>query len=163
MKDLLDYINEAVNSQTGISAFNWGNGSKLPHTVIDILAQRLPGFGYTSTTTHVQNNEYKLSHDGYCLTVGVRPRATGEGTRMPSCKIFIRQCDCGRLSIVEKYMNIDGDGKATYKVLSVKDDKFIWTPCDYKELPVCGNIENSSEFAELLIKKIMNRSKRYTK
>jgi hypothetical protein len=107
--------------------------------------------------------EYKLSHGGYCLTVGVRPRAMGEGTRVPSVKIFIRQDDKQKLSIVEKYLNIEGDGKATFKTLSVNDDKFVWNACDYKDLPKDGDLVDSIEFAELLIKKIIMRAKRYTK
>ena len=169
MQPLFEYIDEALNQQTGIGAFNWGDlangvaGSNLPHVVIDRLVQLLPGYGYTPTTGHVHNLEYKLSHGGYCLVVGVRPRATGEGTRIPSVKIFIRQDDKQKLSIVEKYLNIEGDGKSTFKTLSVNDDKFVWNACDYKDLPKDGDLTDSIEFAELLIKKIIMRAKRYTK
>lgn len=162
MRPLTEYINEAIEVKTGIGAFEWGSKNQHP-VVISNLIQRLPGFGYTQTTQHVKNNEYKVSHDGMCLTIGVRPRATGEGNRAPSAKIFVRECTCGKLSIVEKYLNIDGDGKATYKVLSLSGDKFVWTPCKVEELPTCGNLDDSIEFAELLIEKIMNRAKRYTK
>lgn len=161
MKPLVDYINEALDPKTGISAFDWA--VNIPTTVISSLIQQLPGLGYKATNAHVQNNEYKVSHNGSCITIGVRARAEGEGERTPSCKIFVRQCNCGKLSIVEKYLNIEGDGKATYKTLEVKDDKFIWTPCDYKDLPRCGNIDDTAEFCELLVKKILARSKRYTK
>lgn len=163
MKDLSEYINEAINPQTGIGAFDWGESGNLPHNVIDILVQRLPGLGFKPTEGNVQNMEYKLSHNGYCLCIGVKAKDEGEGTRTPNTRIFVRQCNCGKLSIVEKFLNIEGDGKATFKTLEVKDDKFIWTPCDYNKLPRCGNIENSAEFAEELIKKIVIRSKRYTK
>lgn len=162
MKPLMEYITEALGPKTGIGAFEWGSKNQHP-VVISNLIQRLPGFGYTQTDRHVKNNEYKVSHDGMCLAIGVRPKASGEGNRVPSAKIFVRKCIHGGLSVVEKYLNIDGDGKATYKVLSVNGDKFIWTPCKVEELPTCGDLDDSIEFAELLIEKIMNRSKRYTK
>lgn len=161
MKTLVDYINESLSPKTGIGAFDWA--VNMPTIVISNLIQQLPGLGYKATHAHVQNNEYKVSHNGSCITIGVRARTDGEGGRTPSCKIFVRQCSCGKLSIVEKYLNIEGDGKATYKTLEVNDDKLIWTPCDYKDLPHCGNIEDTAEFCELLLKKILARSKRYTK
>lgn len=161
MRHLFDYIEEALDPQTGIGAFDWA--VNIPTIVISSLIQQLPGLGYKATGAHVQNNEYKVSHNGSCIIIGVRPRSAGEGTRVPSCKIFVRQCNCGKLSIVEKFLNIDGDGKANYKTLEVKGDKFIWTPCDYKDLPRCGNIDDTAEFCELLMKKILARSKRYTK
>lgn len=162
MKNLSEYLMEATeNPKTGIGAFDWAVNQ--PATVINSLIQQLPGYGYQATGANVQNNEYKVSHNGACLTIGVRARAEGEGTRVPNCKIFVRLCNCGKLSVVEKFLNIDGDGKATYKTLSVKGDKFIWTPCKDTELPKCGDIEDTAEFCELLVKKIIARSKRYTK
>jgi hypothetical protein len=161
MKPLSEYINEAAGAPaTGIGAFCWGAGHS---TTIDTLRQQLPGLGFEATKNHVTNNEYKITHNGHCMTIGVRPKATGEGTRQPSAKIFVRSCCHGKLSIVEKYMNIDGDGKATYKVLSVDGEKFIWTPCKVDELPKEGTIDDTSEFALLFIKKIQARTKRYTK
>jgi hypothetical protein len=161
MKNLAEYMCEAIAPKTGIGAFDWS--VNIPTVVIDSLVQQLPGYGFKATGAHVQNNEYKVSHDGACLTIGVRARAEGEGSRTPSCKIFVRHCNCGRLSIVEKFLNIDGDGKATYKTLTINGDKFTWTPCDVNDLPRCGNIEDTAEVCELLIKKIVARSKRYTK
>ena len=164
----MEYITEALGPKTGIGAFEWGSKNQHP-VVISNLIQRLPGFGYTQTDRHVKNNEYKVSHDGMCLAIGVRPKASGEGFFQPtffqahSVGNTDRKCIHGKLSVVEKYLNIDGDGKATYKVLSVNGDKFIWTPCKAEELPTCGDLDDSIEFAELLIEKIVNRSKRYTK
>lgn len=163
MKNLSEYINEALNPQTGIGAFEWGDTSNLPHVVIDNLIQKLPSFGFKPTDGNVQNMEYKVSHNGYCICIGVKAKAKGEGNRTPNTRIFVRQCNCGKLSIVEKFLNIEGDGKATYKVLQVLGGKFMWTPMDYNKLPQCGNIDDTAEFYELLEKRIIARTKRYTK
>jgi hypothetical protein len=162
MKPLFEYMNESVNAPaTGIGAFPFCECGHC--VVISNVVQQLTGYGYKATTGHVTNNQYKVTHNNSCLTIGVRPKMSGEGTRQPSCKIFIRLGHNGKLSIVEKYLNIDGDHKATYKVLSLDGDKFIWTPCKVDELPTTGDIEDTAEFASMFIKKIMTRNRRYIK
>ena len=163
MRPLSEYMNESVIvPATGVGAFNFCTECGR-HTTISNLVQQLMGYGYVATTTHVMNNQYKLTHNDACLTIGVRPKSTGAGTRTPSAKIFVRQDQQGKVSVVEKYLNIEGDHKATYKVLSVEGDRFIWTPCKVEDLPHDGNIKDTAEFAAMLLEKIMARSRRYTK
>ena len=161
MESLNTYLLEAVTGPTGISAFDWGE--TLHCTTIDTLGQQLPGYGFKPTKSHVKQGEYKVTHNGACITIGVRPKAEGEGNRIPNVKMFVRLCNCGRISVVTKYLNIEGDGKATYKTLSLDGPEFVWTPCKGTELPTCGNIDDSAEFAQQLLKHILRRSKRYTK
>ena len=161
MKSLTDYITEAMAQQTGIGAFNWQTQGT--HVVIDNIIQQLKGYGFTQTnrTNRVKYMEYKLTHDGSCLTVGLKALRKGD-SKEHTHKVFIRQDSNGKIDIITKHYDPDGSG-TWFTGWVFKNGDIEVVNYMVKDLPRTGTIEDTAENSVVILNKILSRIKRFGK
>lgn len=161
MKPLFEYINEALNPKTGIGAFDWQIGGN--HTIIDNLIQQLKSHGFKQTTgnNRVKYMEYKITHDGSCLTVGLKGMRRGD-SKEHTHKVFIRQDVDGMIDILTKHYDPDGSG-TWFTGWTFKNGKLDLGYYQSNNLPRKGTIEDTAENALVIMDKILSRTNRYGK
>lgn len=161
MKSLTDYITEAMTPRTGIGAFDWQIGGN--HVIIDNIVQQLKshGFKQTNNNSRVKYMEYKLTHDGSCLTVGLKALHKGD-SKEHTHKVFIRQDSNGKIDIITKHYDPDGSGTWFTGWLLRRGNIEIGY---YKsnDLPIRGTIEDTAENSVVILDKILSRIKRFGK
>lgn len=161
MKSLSNYITEAMTPRTGIGAFDWQVGGN--HVIIDNLVQQLKshGFKQTNNNSRVKHMEYKLTHDGSCLTVGLKALRKGD-SKEHTHKVFIRQDSNGKIDIITKHYDPDGSGTWFTGWLLRRGNIEIGY---YKsnDLPSRGTIEDTAENSVIILDKILSRIKRFGK
>lgn len=161
MKPLTDYITEAMAPQTGIGAFDWQIGGN--HVIINNIIQQLKAHGFTPTSgnNRVKYKEYKVTHNGSCLTIGLKGIRKGD-SKEHTHKVFIRQDSDGMIDIITKHYDPDGSGTWFTGWLIKHGDIEIGY---YKsnDLPRKGTIEDTAENSVMILNKILTRSKRFGK
>lgn len=161
MRTLMDCITEALTPQTGIGAFDWQAGGI--HVIIDNLIQQLKSHGFTqvSGSSRVRYMEYKTTHNGSCLTVGLKGMRKGD-RKEHTHKIFIRQDTNGMIDIVTKHYDPDGSG-TWFTGWVFKNGDIEVVNYAVKDLPRTGTIEDTAKNAIKILNKILSRAKRFGK
>lgn len=161
MKSLTDYITEAITPRTGIGAFDWQIGGN--HVIIDNLVQQLKsrGFNPTNNNNRVKYMEYKLTHNGSCLTVGLKALRKGD-SKEHTHKVFIRQDSNGKIDIITKHYDPDGSG-TWFTGWVFKNGDIEVVNYMVKGLPRTGTIEDTAENSVVILDKILSRIKRFGK
>ena len=161
MKSLSNYITEAMAPRTGIGAFDWQIGGN--HVIIDNIVQQLKsrGFNPTSNNNRVKYMEYKLTHNGSCLTVGLKALRKGD-SKEHTHKVFIRQDSNGKIDIITKHYDPDGSGTWFTGWLLRRGNIEIGYYAS-KDLPIRGTIEDTAENSVVILDKILSRIKRFGK
>lgn len=158
MKPLVDYISEALGSKTGIGAFEWQVGGT--HVIIDNIIQQLKGNGFKAVSGRsVGTYEYKVTHDGACLCVGLKGKRNGD-KKEHRHKVFIRQDVDGNVDITTKHYDPDGTG-TWYTAWILKGDKFTLANVAPNNISKKGYLEDTAENATKIVEKILSRTNRF--
>lgn len=158
MKNLTECIHEAVTPKTGIGAFEWQVGGI--HVIIDNIIQQLKSGGFKAVGGRTVNTyEYKVSHDGACLCVGLKGKHK-PGRRDHSHKVFIRQDVDGKVDITTKHSDPDGLG-TWYVAWVLNGGKFRSVRVTPNNMFKRGYLEDTAENATKILEKILSRTNRY--
>lgn len=158
MKNLAEYMCEAIAPKTGIGAFKWQVGGT--HVIIDNVIQQLKANGFKAVSGRsVGTYEYKVSHDGACLCVGLKGKRNGD-KRDHRHKVFIRQDVDGKVDITTKHYDPDGSG-TWYTEWDLRGNKFTWAEVAPNNISKKGYLEDTAENATKIMEKILSRTNRY--
>ncbi len=158
MKHLFEYIDEALQPQTGIGAFDWQIGGT--HVIIDNVIQQLKSNGFKAVSGRTVNTyEYKVTHDGACLCVGLKGKRNGD-RKEHRHKVFIRQDADGKVDITTKHYDPDGTG-TWYTAWILKNNKLTWANVSPNNLSRKGHIDDTAENATKIVEKILSRTNRF--
>lgn len=157
MKNLAEYMHEVATPKTGINAFEWQVGGT--HVIIDNIIQQLKGNGFKAVSGRTVNTyEYKVSHDGACLCVGLKGKH--KRGREHNHKVFIRQDTDGKVDITAKHSDPDGLG-TWYVAWVLNGNKFKSVSVTPNNMFRRGYLDDTAENATKILEKILGRTDRY--